>query len=76
MNGGTRGRLFAKLETASEHPEMCKNSHIIDSSYEWYLEVNDLVDELYACHYSASKRSCSSECKPSRVDRSVAERVL
>ena len=55
---------------------MCKNSHIIDSSYEWYLEVNDLVDELYACHYSASKRSCSSECKPSRVDRSVTERVL
>ena len=42
---------------------MCKNSHIIDSSYEWYLKVNDLVDELYACHYSASQRSRSSECK-------------
>ena len=37
---------------------MCKNSHIIDSSYEWYLKVNDLVDELYAC-----QRSRSSECK-------------
>ena len=28
-----------------------------------YLKVNDLVDELYACHYSASQRSRSSECK-------------
>ena len=42
---------------------MCKNSHIIDSSYEWYLKVNDIVDELYACHYSANQRSRSSECK-------------
>ena len=25
---------------------MCKNSHIIDSSYEWYLGINDLVDDL------------------------------
>ena len=69
MSGGTRGRQggcalpLNLCQTASEHPEMCKNSHIIDSSYKWYLEVNDLVDELYACHYSASKRSRSSECK-------------
>ena len=27
------------------------------------IKVNDLVDELYACHYSASQRSRSSKCK-------------
>ena len=50
-------------QTASEHPEMCKNSHIIDSSYEWYLKANDLVDELYACHYIASPKSLLSQRK-------------
>ena len=41
---------------------MCKNSHIIDSSYEWYLKVNDLVDELYACHGSRTTRPNLKEC--------------
>ena len=53
---------------------MCKNSHIIDSSYEWYLKVNDLVMNCMLVTIVRAKDHVRASA--SRVDRSIAERVL